>query len=229
MPRKTTNPKLTIIPRGNHRGEEAYFQTFHPLRGESEQQFHQVLSSYAAVFQLSDPIARKLIYQLTVVHFDIDRAENAMARLSKEYYETDPEKWLKLHSGFVTQRNALHLAAQRLLATLDSYKGIDHDESIDTSSNSHSKRDSDGNRIEEYRFWNVYKFSELPEDNINEAMEVICYRDGSAEAGPSIPLREFMGGEFMKPEYGLGTQFRRMLRAFRHPLHHPFDPSRMID
>jgi hypothetical protein len=200
-------------------------QRFHPSPDESDESFHQALARNASFFQVSGPVAATLVRQFTVVQFDIDRTESAMARLSAKWHQADPEKWLALHAGFVTQRNALHLTSQRLLTTLNTLAGNDSDPS--RFEEPLRKRDDDGNPIVEYRFWTVVKFSELPDDDINVATETIAYTDGSAKAGEPVPLRDFMGGEFMKPEYGLGEQFRRMLRAYKHPLHHPFDPSRI--
>jgi hypothetical protein len=162
---------------------------------------------------VSGPVAAKLVHQLTVVQFDIDRTESAMVRLSSKWHETDPEKWITLHAGFVTQRNSLHLTSQRLLTTLNTLAMNDFDKQRSDESVELGKRDADGNRIVEDRFWSVLTFSELPDDKINVATETIAYTDGSVEAGQTALLRDFMGGEFMRPEYGLGNQFRRMLRA----------------
>ncbi len=209
--------------------DDPYEQEFHPLRGETVKGFLRARSNYATQFQSLDPVTRELLYQLAIVHFDIKRSENAMYRLSLESYEHQPETWLKLHSGFATQRNGLQLASQRLMGTLERL-ALDDDEAEDAHNRNTeglALRDADGKRIEEYRFWNVYKFSEDPNDLINEAMEVVCYTDGTARTEQTVPLKEFMNGEFMKAEYGLADQFRRMLRQYKRPLHHPFDPDRI--
>ncbi len=210
--------------------DDAFEQSFHALRGETVEGFCRVLAIYATAFQSSDPVTRELLYQLSIVHFDLKRTENAMHRLSRIAYEAKPEAWLKLHSGFVTQRNALQLASQRLMSELERLQLGDEDADDDQGNrNAEGKllRDSEGNRIEEYRFWNLYKYSEKPDDKINEAMEVVCYTDGTARVAQNVPLKEFMNGEFMKAEYGLGDQFRRMMRQYKRPLHHPYDPTRM--
>jgi hypothetical protein len=56
-------------------------------------------------------------------------------------------------------------------------------------------------------------------------MEVVSYTDGTAKVTQTVPLKEFMNGEFMKAEYGLAERFRHMLRQYTQPLHHPYDPK----
>jgi hypothetical protein len=200
---------------------ELYGHHFHPLRGESDVAFRRVLANYSTQFTSPDPVTRELLYQLSVVHFDTKRAENAMHRLSTSTYEQKPEIWLKQHSGFATQRNGLQLASQRLMGILDK---LEVRQQLGGGLPTHG---ADGRQVEEYRFWNLYKFSTDPDDKINAAIEIVCYTDGTAHSVQSVLLKDFMNGEFMKPEYGLGEQFRRLLRQYKYPLHHPFDPNRI--
>lgn len=232
----TTKPTLSLLQGGKGQSgipvfetedDSAFEQGYHAMQGEKEGEFNQVVANFSTQFQPVGPMTHTLLYQLAIVHFDIRRAENAMHRLSARWYATDPARWLKFHAGFAAQRNALLVAAQRLLMAVDRPERRDREESQVTALQSNAKYDADGNPIEEYRFWNLYKFSELPEDQINEAVEVICFTDGTARVGQSVRLSEFMNGEFMKPEYGLGAEFRRKMRAYKTPLHHPFDPSKV--
>jgi hypothetical protein len=204
-----------------------------PPSDENDEAFQQILAGYASQYRLTLPVVRHLVYQLATVYFDTKRTENAMERLSQTYFKSEPAKWLRLHAGFVTQRSGLHQASQQIIKTLQHFEQKAAEESFDRTATPSTlaaaplKRDEHGNRVEEYRFWNLYKFSVDPDDTINEAVEVVCYTDGTAESTQTVRLKDFMSGEFMKPEYGLGEQFRRLIRQYPHPLHHPFDPSRI--
>jgi hypothetical protein len=199
---------------------------FHPVPGEAAEDYERLIDALAAHFQPSDAIAREVIVRLAHLHFDIKRTENVMSRLSMLSYVHEPEQWLKWHATHVSQRNCLLTASQHLISYLEKADAESEGDDYDFEPTS---LDADGTRKEELRYWSLEKFSHLPNDPLNKAVEMIRYVGGGCELGQVVQLDEFMKGEFMRPEYGLGDHFRMMLRRYRHPLHHPFDPSRMKD
>lgn len=90
----------------------------------------------------------------------------------------------------------------------------------------------DGKPYEIGRIYRVHKFNNCPSPHdyiVNYAIERIVMSDGKDWIARFIPLTEFMGGEFLKPQYGLGEHLKKQLYEYAktHRLYHPGTPHKM--